>query len=238
MKIMEDIYLVGGGEYGLSPPGDWCNVYLLNCGEGLVLIDSGTGIGVEDIIRNIKKEGFDPLNIKYIFLTHSHFDHIGGAHKIQELTGCKVAIHENGAKSLGTLDDATLVKYSPLKITAPKVDLKLKGGEKISIGRYVIEVIYTPGHTADSICLYIHRHKNKVLFTGDTVFSRGRIGWFNTPGSDLLAYKRSLEYLLKIKPEAILPGHGPFILSRGHEHVKLLYSKLNVPWKHIITVMD
>ncbi len=239
VKVISDIYLVGGGEYGLSPVGDWCNVYLIDGGDELALIDSGSGLGVSRIIENIVSEGFDPRRIRYLFLTHSHFDHVGGAYFIQKLTNCLVLIHENEADALEKLGEETLIKYSNIgKISPPKVNVRLKGGEEFRVGRHVLRVIHTPGHTSGSICIFMEVDGRKVLFTGDTVFARGRIGWFNTPGSDLNDYRKSLRRLLDLRPDVILPGHGTFVLHNAFEHVKLLLDKLNVPWKFVITILD
>jgi len=58
-------------------------VYLLDLGE-LVLIDTGTGPGINMIISNIQYFGLDPEKLSTIILTHCHIDHVGGAHELKE----------------------------------------------------------------------------------------------------------------------------------------------------------
>jgi glyoxylase-like metal-dependent hydrolase (beta-lactamase superfamily II) len=79
-EITKDIFIVGGPD--ITDGRDGC-VYLMNL-EELILIDTGAGWSVENIIGNIKKLGFDPKNLAKIILTHCHIDHIGGAPEIKK----------------------------------------------------------------------------------------------------------------------------------------------------------
>lgn len=89
MKVAKDIYLVGAGDFGLSHEAD-CHVFLIDCGNIRVLIDAGVGIRYEDIINNIREDGFDPKSIDIILITHSHADHAGGAKFLKEYTGAEL----------------------------------------------------------------------------------------------------------------------------------------------------
>ena len=76
MKILSDIYPVGGGNFGLSHPSDG-NLYLVDCQDRLLLIDCGSGIKSAIIIDNIMKDGFEPQKIDLIINTHTGWDHAG-----------------------------------------------------------------------------------------------------------------------------------------------------------------
>ena len=89
----------------------------------------------------------------------------------------------------------------------------LKSWEKFKVGKHTLEMIHTPNHTIGSVCILMKNNGKKILFSGDTVFTRGRIGWFNTPTCNIEKYKESLKKLLKPKPNVLLPSHGTFILS-------------------------
>ena len=77
--MTERISVVGGGASGLgiSHPLD-PNVYLLSGGEELALVDAGAGRGEDRILDNVRSLGYEPGQIKHIFLTHAHADHAGG----------------------------------------------------------------------------------------------------------------------------------------------------------------
>ena len=76
MKITSNVFLVGGSSQ--SAPSD-AAIYLIKEGDDAALVDAGTGEGTARVIANIKKAGTDPHEVRYLFLTHCHFDHTGGA---------------------------------------------------------------------------------------------------------------------------------------------------------------
>jgi len=82
MKIIDNVYLVGSGQIGLSHSSD-CSLLLIDGGNELALIDVGVGIEIEKIFANIKE---DPVNIEKVILTHTHADHVGGCKKIKKVS--------------------------------------------------------------------------------------------------------------------------------------------------------
>jgi len=235
MKLMKDVHLVGGGGFGYSHPND-CNVYLIDGGSDAVLLDTGCGLGVKEILQNIAMSGVDPSRITYTVISHCHFDHIGGNSEIKKATGCRIAAHESERDLIERLDSRmVLTEMAPSKLEAAGVDVALKDRDLLSVGRHRLRVLHTPGHTSGSICVFLEIDGKKVLFSGDSVMSQGRLGWINGPGFDLEAYKRSLFRIVELKADSLLPGHGTFVLSGAHEHVKLYSDKLNSPWINIVT---
>src|SRR5262245_7620196 len=99
MQIGERLYLVGSEQFGLSHPLD-CNCYLVNGGSALALIDAGVGLGVDDILANIKNAGFDPSALTHIVITHSHMGHWGGAVGLREHTAAKVYAPSKAARRM------------------------------------------------------------------------------------------------------------------------------------------
>ena len=85
-----------------------------------------------------------------------------------------------------------------------KTDLRVRGGDTLTLGRVLVSVIHTPGHTPDSICLY----DGKNLFTGDTLFI-GNCGRTDLPGGSTSELFHSLHTVLMALPEEtmIYPGH-------------------------------
>src|SRR5262245_32861187 len=92
MKISEHVYVVGSEQFGLSHPLD-CNCYLIDGGDELALVDTGVGLGVDDICKHVQEEGFDPKAIRQIFITHAHTGHFGGASELRSRTGARVWAH-------------------------------------------------------------------------------------------------------------------------------------------------
>ncbi|MHA1252018.1 MAG: MBL fold metallo-hydrolase, partial [Candidatus Helarchaeota archaeon] len=85
----------------------------------------------------------------------------------------------------------------------------LKDGDILTIDGMEFLVIHTPGHTEDGICLY--NKKYKILVSGDTVFSYGGIGRADLPGGSMKLLVKSIEKLLKLDVEFLLPGHMDFV---------------------------
>ncbi len=179
------------------------NCYIIASGttHEAAIIDPGDDAG--KITAALQK---DNLKLKYIILTHAHFDHAGAARELQDETGAQVMVHENDALLLkNTAAQAAL--FGMQTASPPKPDYFLKGGDGIKIGDVEMEVIETPGHTPGGISLYVK--DAKVVFTGDTLFW-GSIGRTDLPGGDFNTIIHSLKDKLGRLPDdtKVYPGHG------------------------------
>ena len=149
---------------------------------------SSKTIGVVDpseaqpIIAFLKKEN---LKLNYILNTHHHFDHIGGNIELKK---------KYNAKVIGFIDD---------KHRIPGIDIALKNNEKWNFGNSIIKVLHIPGHTLGHICFFFE--KEKIAFTGDTLFSLGCGRIFEGDHKQMLA---SLNKIKKLPKETkIYCGH-------------------------------
>ncbi len=156
-----------------------------------ILHDKNSGIvGVVDpseakpIISFLDK---NKLKLNYILNTHHHFDHIGGNIELKKLY------------------NASVVGFSGDKHRIPGIDITLDNNEKWSFGNSLVKILHIPGHTLGHICFFFE--KEKIAFTGDTLFSLGCGRIFE--GS----HKQMLESLNKIK---ILPKNTKIYC--GHEY--------------------
>ncbi len=95
MKILDDVYLVGSGQIGLSHPFD-CHVYLIDGVDEIALVDSGAGLGIKQILANVKSLGIDRKKICKILLTHHHADHSGGCGRLLDRLDAEVYLHRDG----------------------------------------------------------------------------------------------------------------------------------------------
>ena len=149
-----------------------------------------------EIAEVLKSKNF---KLKYIINTHGHSDHTVGNAELRAEFGGQTVAHES---------------------SKPKPDAAVTDGEVLVVGAIRIKVIYTPGHTPDSICLLVD---DKLLLTGDTLFV-GECGRTDMPGGDSRSMYNSLFHkLMKLEDDVkVYPGHdyGSKAYSRiGEERV-------------------
>jgi glyoxylase-like metal-dependent hydrolase (beta-lactamase superfamily II) len=160
--------------------GDWNRLEDVN-----TLVDVGSVAFVMGEVTGVST-GFGKLAVDQVVLTHGHFDHAEGVAAVKAETGARVLA---GAPAAG-------------------VDAVLADGDRVRLGDQLFEVICTPGHSDDSICLYCEAEG--VLFSGDTpvrVLSSG--------GSYSDGFVAALEKLARRQIRVIYPGHGEPITSRA-----------------------
>lgn len=150
------------------------------------------------------------LTVKYIILTHAHFDHMLALEALRDYSGAKLCIHSLDNESLPDPDKTLMRQYAGCDEGIRKAEISLEDGDEIEIGREKIKVIHTPGHTPGSICLSF----GDVLVSGDTLFREG-IGRYDFYGGDYSLLMKSLKKISEIEGERkIYPGHGsPTTLS-------------------------
>ena len=145
------------------------------------------GWEVPAILQAAQQDGY---RLVAAFVTHHHFDHVGGLPELLRALDIPVHVHR---------DDAPLVKIarSSLRIVS--------GGETVQVGRVPLTLIHTPGHTPGSQCLLV----NGRLLTGDTLFIKA-CGRWDLPGGDPAQLYDSLNVKLKALDEAtvVYPGHN------------------------------
>jgi hydroxyacylglutathione hydrolase len=178
-----------------------CSIFGDEQTRDAIVIDPGDNI--PEILEIVKRHG---LTVKAIVITHAHFDHIGGAHKLGAATGAPVHMNKNDS----LLRDALDVQAQWLGMEAPEkvtIDTPVREGDKLALGTTEFAVLDTPGHTQGSISLWIPA-ENKIV-AGDTLF-RDSIGRTDLPGGDGRQILRSIhDKLLTLPDDAIvIPGHG------------------------------
>lgn len=158
---------------------------------------------VEEIIDYVKKNN---LKVKYILLTHGHFDHVLGINRMNEVLGAKVYVHEGDKEQVvNTRSVMTMFGLPTEGVENPKITATLSDAGELTLGNQVIKVIETPGHTPGGVCYLI----GDCLFSGDTLF-HGTIGRTDLPGGSFQQIKHSVKDVLFALDENIkvYPGHG------------------------------
>ncbi len=142
--------------------------------------------------------------VRWILLTHGHFDHIEGVDRLRALTGApSAAFRTEGAFAADPAQNGSLLMFGrPIACT---VDRLLEDGETIHVGAVPVQVLHTPGHTAGGCC-YV---APEAVFTGDTLMGYS-VGRCDLPTGDEAALAVSLQKLAALPGDpAICGGHGP-----------------------------
>jgi len=211
MKITDEIFQVGGGEYTSYED---AAVYLIHFEGHAALVDAGCGRSMERLCKNIRACGVDPKAIEYLLITHCHYDHTGGAKDVKKISGCKAVAHELDARFLEAGDNrVTAASWYGASFEPFVVEEKLSlPHEYIYLGNKKIEAIHTPGHTPGSVVYVTESQGSRVLF-GQDVHGPLDASFF----SDRNDYLESLKILLSIKADILCEGH--FGIYRGTTEV-------------------
>ena len=187
----------------VTPIGEPTNCYIVfdeNSKEAMVIDPAGEIEKITEMLDILK------ANLKYIYITHCHGDHIGGVKRLQTEKNGRILIHRLDAPGL---NDPTinLAEHIGVESTYINVDSILDNEDLLHIGNIEFKVIHTPGHTCGGSSLYCE--EEKMIFTGDTLF-RGTWGRTDLPTSNFAEIMDSITNKLMQLPEEtiIYPGHG------------------------------
>jgi glyoxylase-like metal-dependent hydrolase (beta-lactamase superfamily II) len=208
VRILENIYSIDHSDAKDHSLESW----LLECVEGIILIDGGMKPqhldNIKTELRSIEKDWYD---VKTILITHKHGDHIKNLPKLVELTGAQVMSHELESP---LIKEAVGVEVQGLKDHAL---LPWCGG---------IEIIHVPGHSEGNSCYYLLKHK--AIVAGDTIF--GDVEGNLTPPPeryclDVEQATKEISRLLDYDFEIFLYTHGKDIMENAKDVVKALVEK-------------
>lgn len=181
----------------LTPLMSNCCIITAGNGDAAVVDPGSYGRRLREALE---AEGVKEL--KYILLTHGHFDHISGTKKLKEAFGGKIAVHRLDAPCLKDSEESR-ASFFGLFSPSFDADIILEDGDRLPFGDGEIEVIHTPGHTVGSVCFKIGEH----LFTGDTLF-RLSIGRTDFPGGSMDEMMSSMKRLSSLEGSfKVYPGH-------------------------------
>ncbi|MDA3788773.1 MAG: MBL fold metallo-hydrolase [Desulfobacula sp.] len=203
-EIMEGLFFIERG---------WLSAnHFVQVSKEPILIDTAYKADADVTMAQMAKLGVRPSDVSLIINTHTHCDHIGANHIIQEQSGCDIALHTVGRHFIDTRDAwATWWRYYNQEADFFKCTRSLEDGDILNIGPHEFQVIYTPGHASDGIVLY--NHGQKLLISSDTLWENDMaVMTLRVEGSlALFSARKSLEKIASLDIRQIYPGHGePF----------------------------
>lgn len=164
-----------------------------------VLIDCSEH--VQKILDDVKELG---LKVKYILLTHRHFDHVMGVNSMKKELGAEVLINQKDEKQL-EMTQTILKTFGIFVEKNPEYDKYIDKNTELKIGEIPIKIFETPGHTEGGLCYLI----DGKLFSGDTLF-RNYVGRTDLPGGNYAKLENSIKNVLYKLPDEteVFPGHN------------------------------
>lgn len=224
MQITEKMYC-----YPWRGMGNNCNTYLY-AGAKTILIDPGHIYNeyrencLDNLLKEMKADGFTPDKIDLIICTHGHPDHCEAAAVLQEQNQIRVAMHQAEETHMEIMS-RFFEQMAGQRSVQPKIDLYLQEGE-LELGneenQEKIVLYHTPGHSPGS--LSIHFPAERVLITGDVVFN-GSIGRTDFPDGSMKNLGRSVDKLSRLEDvDWLLPGHMQ--LLKGEEAIRRNYTMI------------
>lgn len=156
-------------------------------------------------------------DLKYIFLTHCHADHIGGIAELKKLKGGKILVSRPDSEGLYN-KEINLAEYINMEVPELEADSRVDDEDLIHIGEIEFKVIATPGHTKGGLCLYAE--KEGLVFTGDTMFS-GTWGRTDLPTGSFVELITSITDRLMPLPDdtIVYPGHGKITMIQDERNI-------------------
>ena len=202
--VAGDVKMLHDGVFRLRGKNRGSHSYVIRGTRGNMLIDSGLDSNYSDLKESLHYIGMKVRDIYVVVNTHEHFDHIGANRYFQE--HALIAAHRFAATKMAYDDRyVTLYRSGDANDISMHVHLWLESRSRIDLGNYALDIIHTPGHTSGSICVY--EPEKKFMFTGDTLFSGGKLPVIAESGS-IGDYINSLKSLQTRQINEIYPGHG------------------------------
>jgi glyoxylase-like metal-dependent hydrolase (beta-lactamase superfamily II) len=212
------------------------NVHLIVDGDEGALIDAGFPDEQSIGARLEALRAFPNLRLRYIVITHHHFDHASGAPKLRDATGARIVMHRDEAPLLERAASEELpsdVEVPPeqrefaervaewrKEAAKAKPDGLVSDGEALHVGRLTLRMVHSPGHTAGHLSPFLE--DERVLFAGDNVLGVGTTAVPPPPHGDMAQYVESLRKMQALNADLMCCGHGPVVKEPNRKLQELI----------------
>ncbi len=190
--------------------------YLIDTGEGLILIDTGYGHELPYLLENIRTLGFRVEDVKIIIHSHGHYDHFGCTGAIKAISGARVYMSRVDTDLLREMPERALVHHSCVPgATIAWPDVLVDDGDHIRLGNTDITCVLSPGHTFGTLSFFFD------VTDGETTYRAGYLGgagfltmykaycsWYHLPQTKCEAMGKTIEKLWD-EPVDITLGNHP-----------------------------
>jgi len=239
IEVAPGIHLVDTCQFGRPGVG---GVYLLEADQ-VALVESGTSLAKDRVLMALDELGIPRDKVRWIFLTHIHLDHAGGAGALlPHLPGARVVVHPRGAthlvnpsRLLASVRAAVGERFPLYGEAVPIPEGRVhvaRDGDRFDLGGRTILALDSPGHAPHHLCFL--EEEEGLLFTGDAagLFHSGRLIPATVPPSfNLEASLSTLKRLYSLNPKTLLYTHfGP----RAGRDALLEYGELLVWWVELV----
>lgn len=206
VKMFGNLYFVG------TKP---ASTHIVDTGEGLMVFDTGYQHSLYIVIDNIYRMGLKVENIKYIFLTHGHIDHLGGARALRDLSGAKIALGKaDRLYANGQLDLSYAKELNMSFKETFEADILLEDGDEITLGNTTVRAVATPGHTPGAMSFFFDVTDGKESFRaglhggmGINTMCKEFLDKYNLPYSLRDDFVKSMRRLNEEKVDIFLGNH-------------------------------
>lgn len=227
-RIINNLYYVGDRRV--------C-AHLIDTGEGLILFDAGYQHTIHLLVQSIWALGFNPKDIKYLILSHGHYDHFGACNAFRALYGCKSFMSKAECEMHRKTPEAGLLDMNPNPYaTLPVIDYAFEDGEEISLGNTSIKCVLSPGHSPGTTSFFfdvVDKDKvYKVGYFGGTGFLTLYKDFLKKYGLDLKLRKDFQNTIEKLKGRKvdIALGNHPAQNSTLQKRQKMLENAAENPF--------
>lgn len=173
VKVFDNLFFVGQTEY---------SAWAVTTSAGIIIIDPIFDYSVEEeVVVGLKTLGLDPNTIKYVLVSHAHYDHVGGASYLQDRFNAQVIMSDA---------DWTLLEGARVPWRKPKRELVATDGQRLTLGDTTLSLHVTPGHTLGTISTLIPVRdgtaRHVAAYWGGTAFNwvTNRTGYITAERSD------------------------------------------------------